>query len=160
MCDRRRLPTLNALGEGIREGLAIDVGLSLPSVRAIAVLEDLLALHCAPRALRVDNEPALTSIARTRWCAQHRIALLYVQHGTPQQNAYIERFDRTSGTEVLDAFLFQSIAEVGVLTAACLVSYNVERLRESLGRVPPLASLPRPTAPCESTSALSTSRGR
>lgn len=144
------------LDEGNREGLTIDVGMSLPSVRVIAVLGDLVALHGAPRALRVDNGPELTSMALTRWCAQHHIALHYIQPGKPQQNAYIERFNRTYRTEVLDAYVFHSLTDVRELTAAWLVSYNTERPHDSLGRVPPLAFLPRPTAPQESTSTLST----
>ena len=149
--DGRRFRTLNVLDEGNREGLTIDVGMSLPSVRVIAVLDDLVALHGAPRALRVDNGPELTAISLTRWCAQHHIALHYIQPGKPQQNAYIERFNRTYRTEVLDAYLFQSITEVRELTAEWLVSYNTERPHDSLGRVPPLAFLPRLTASREST---------
>jgi putative transposase len=154
--DGRRFRTLNILDEGNREGLAIDVGMSLPSVRVIAVLDDLVALHGAPRALRVDNGPELTSISLTRWCAEQHVALHYIQPGKPQQNAYIERFNRTYRTEVLDAFVFQSIAEVRDLTAEWLVSYNTQRPHDCLGRVPPLAFLPRPTAPQESRTTLST----
>ena len=43
--------------------------MSLPSLRVISVLDDLIALHGATRALRVDNGPELTSIALPRWCA-------------------------------------------------------------------------------------------
>lgn len=154
--DGRHFRTLNVLDEGNREGLAIDIGMSLPSVRVIAVLEELVALHGAPRALRIDNGPELTSIALTRWCAQHGIALHYIQPGKPQQNAYIERFNRSYRTEVLDAYIFHSITEVRELTARWLVTYNTERCHDSLGRVPPLFFLPRSTALQKSTSPLST----
>jgi putative transposase len=99
--DGRSFRTCNILDEGNREGLAIEVGRSLPSVRVIALLDDLVALHGKPYAIRVDNGPELTSIALTRWCAQRGIKLLYIQPGKPQQNAYIERFNRTYRTEVL-----------------------------------------------------------
>lgn len=148
--DGRRFRTLNILDEGNREGLAIDAGMSLPSVRVISVLEDLVSLHGAPNALRVDNGPELTSIALTRWCAQQHIAIHYIQPGKPQQNAYIERFNRSYRTEVLDAYVFTSLADVRELTAAWLVSYNTERPHDSLGRVPPLHFLPRPAATPES----------
>ena len=154
--EGRRFRTLNILDEGNREALAIDVAVSLPSVRVIAVLEELVALHGAPRALRLDNGPELISTALTRWCAQHHIALRYIQPGKPQQNAYIERFNRTYRTEVLDAYVFHSLADVRALTTEWLVKYNTERPHDSLGRVPPLSFLPRLTTLPESTSQLST----
>ena len=149
--DGRHFRTFNVIDEGNREGLAIDVAMSLPSVRVIAVLDELVAIHGKPRALRTDNGPELTSIALTRWCAQHNVALRYIQPGKPQQNAYIERFNRTYRDEVLNAYIFDSIAEVRVLTATWLTLYNTKRPHDSLGRVPPLTFLPRPTALPEST---------
>jgi putative transposase len=148
--DGRRFRTLNVLDEGNREGLAIDVGMSLPSARVTAVLDELVAMHGKPRALRLDNGPELTSIALTRWCAKHHVALRYIQPGKPQQNAYIERFNRTYRTEVLNAYVFNSIAEVRTLTAEWLELYNTKRPHDSLGRVPPLTFLPRSTALSES----------
>jgi putative transposase len=153
--DGRRFRTLNVIDEGNREGLALDVGMSLPSGRVIAVLDELVAMHGTPRALRVDNGPELTSIALTRWCARLGIALHYIQPGKPQQNAYIERFNRSYRTEILNAYVFQSLAEVRSLTAEWLIKYNTQRPHDSLGRVPPLTFLPRPTAPSKSTYAWS-----
>ena len=153
--DGRQFRTLNVIDEGNREGLAIEVGMSLPSLRVVRVLEELIALHGAPKALRVDNGPELTSIALTRWCAQHHIAVHYIQPGKPQQNAYIERFNRTYRTEILDAHTFDSLAGVRELTADWLTTYNTARPHDSLGRVPPLHFLPRATARPESHSPLS-----
>jgi putative transposase len=156
LADGRRFRTLNVLDEGNREGLAIEVGMSLPSLRVIAVLEELISEHGPPRALRVDNGPELTAIALTRWCAQRQIAVQYIQPGKPQQNAYIERFNRSYRTEVLDAYLFDSLAAVREVTAAWLHCYNTERPHDSLGRVPPLTFLPRLTPTPEFSYALST----
>jgi putative transposase len=82
--------------------------------------------------------------------------VLYIQPGKPQQNAYIERFNRSYRTAVLDAHSFDSIPAVREVTAEWLVSYNTERPHDSLGRVSPLHFLPRTTAHPESSSALST----
>jgi hypothetical protein len=41
------------------------VGTTLPALRRIAVLEELIALLGAPRSIRVDNGPELTSLALT-----------------------------------------------------------------------------------------------
>ena len=66
--DGRRFRTLNIIDESNREGLAIEIGTTLPSLRVIAVLEELVALHGEPQSLRVDNGPELTSLALTVWC--------------------------------------------------------------------------------------------
>jgi len=47
--------------------------------------------------------------------------------------------------EVLNAHLFESIAELRAITEQWLRIYNQERPHDSLGRVPPLTFLPRPT---------------
>ena len=52
-----------------------------------------------------------------------------------------EEFPRR--TEVLDAYLFESLAEVRALTERWLVTYNQERPHDSLGRVPPLGPCQR-----------------
>ena len=64
----------------------------------------------------------------------------------PDQNAYIERFNRSYRTEVLNAHLFESIAELRALTDTWLRIYNSERPPDSLGRVLPLTFLPRPSS--------------
>jgi len=51
----QRFRALTILDEGNREGLAIEVATSIPSPRVVRVLEDLVALHGRPRALRTDN---------------------------------------------------------------------------------------------------------
>ena len=90
------------------------------------------------------------------WCTEHGVAIHYIQPGKPDQNAYIERFNRTYRTEVLNAHLFESVAELQAITDAWLTVYNQERPHDSLGRVPPLTFLPRPSSAGESTFELST----
>ena len=85
-----------------------------------------------------------------------RIAIGYIQPGKPDQNAFIERFNRSFREEVLDAYLFDSLNQVRELTEAWLETYNTERPHDSLGQVPPLVFLPRPTAPVESSFEVST----
>lgn len=105
---------------------------------------------------RMYYGPDLTSLALTAWCEARGIHLRYIQPGKPSQNAFIERFNRTYRTEILDAYVFASLAEVRELTSAWLYRYNTQRPHDSVGRVPPLTYRPRPTALPESTSELST----
>jgi putative transposase len=150
--DSRRVRLLTMLDEGNREGLEIAMGPSLPSRRVTRELEALIALHGCPSAVRVDNGPEFTAQAFVDWCTAHGIAVHYIQPGKPDQNAYIERFNRSYRTEVLNAHLFESIAELRALTVQWLESYNRERPHDSLGRVPPLTFLPRPSSAAQSPS--------
>ena len=90
------------------------------------------------------------------WCAAHGVATHDIQPGQPDQNAYIERFNRSFRTEVLTAHLVESLAELRALTTTWLRIYNEQRPHDSLGRVPPLTFLSRPTTDRESTYAVST----
>jgi putative transposase len=144
--DGRRFRTFNVIDESNREGLAIEVGTTMPALRVIAVLEELIALHGAPRSIRCDNGPELTSLALTAWCEHRGIALRHIQPGKPSQNAFIERFNRTYRTEILDAYVFASVTEVRELTTDWLDRYNTQRPHDSLGHVPPLTYRPRSTA--------------
>ena len=153
--DGRRFRTLNVLDEGNREGLAIEVGTSRTGTRVASVLDQLVAIHGAPRALRCDNGPELLSRPLTEWCERHGVVLQHIQPGKPNQNAYIERFTRTYRREVLDAYVFASLAQVRAETESWLQTYNTERPHDSLGGVPPLTFLPRPTTPLPSSFDLS-----
>jgi putative transposase len=73
----------------------------------------------------------------------------------PDQNAFIERFNRTYREEVLDAYVFESLADVQRLTDEWLTDCNEQRPHDALGRVPPTRFFPRPLpTPAESTNAV------
>jgi len=151
-----RVRTVNVIDEGNREALAIEVSPSLPSVRVIALLEDLILQHGTPRAIRCDNGPDCTSGALTTWSQARGITMQYIQPGKPSQHAFMERFNRTSRHEILDASVFESLADVRDLTTDFLLNYNTRRPHDSLGRVPPLTFLPRRTAADSSAYHVST----
>ena len=144
--DGRRFRTVNVIDEGNREALAIEVSPSLPSVRVIALLEELILQHGTPRAIRCDNGPEFTSSTLTTWSQARGITMQFIQPGKPSQNAFIERFNRTYRHEILDAYVFESLADVRELTTDFLLNYNTRRPHDSLGRVPPHTYLPRLTA--------------
>ena len=53
--DGRRMRLLTVIDEGNREALAVAIGPSLPSRRVVRVLNELVALHGRPSAVRVDK---------------------------------------------------------------------------------------------------------
>jgi putative transposase len=132
-----RYRVLNIIDEGTREALDIVIGTSLPSGRVVRTLQALVAEHGKPRRIRVDNGAEMTAQLFVDWCREENIEIAYIQPGKPNQNAYIERFNRSFRTEVLDANIFSSLGQVRELAWAWLLSYNEERPHAALGNIPP-----------------------
>ena len=133
----RRFRTLNVLDEGVREGLAIEIDTSLPAERVVRVLEQVVSWRGQPQAIRLDNGPELIADRFMTWCVERGIELRYIQPGKPDQNAFIERFNRTYRTEVLNAYVFESLDQVREISAEWLQSYNEERPHDALAGLPP-----------------------
>ena len=157
-CPLRRpeLPDLQRPGRG-RSGGPRDWDRNVDSKRPGD--SRLGRLRAAVRALHPGarrQRPELAADAFAEWCRAQRIGIGYIQPGKPDQNAFIERFNRTFREEVLDAYLFDSLEQVRELTDVWLATYNTERPHHSLGQVPPLTFLPRPDAPAKSTLEVST----
>ena len=129
--------TFNVIDEADRGGLGIEAAVSIPARRVIRVLEQLIAVYGKPAAFRCDNGPEFISQAFTDWCEEHGIEIRFIQPGKPDQNAFIERFNRSYREEVLDAYLFTSIAEVQEITDDWLNRYNEIRPHDALGSLPP-----------------------
>ena len=129
--------TPNVIDEANRGALGIDVAMSNPAARVIAFLTQMIDLHGRPRAIRCDNGSELTSQAFKGGCNEQHIELRFIQPGKPDQNAYIERFNRTDREEVLSAYLFDSLEEVRSVTDEWLERYNEIRPHDALGSLPP-----------------------
>ncbi len=69
------------------------------------------------------------------------ITLTYIQPGKPQQNAYVERYNRTVRHEWLDLYIFETIEEVQQIATEWLWTYNNERPNMGIGGVTPAMKL-------------------
>jgi putative transposase len=139
----RSFRTLNVIDEANRECLAIEIDTSLPAARVVRVLEQLGEIHGLPSVIRCDNGSELTSLVFTSWCEKRGIKIAFIAPGKPNQNAFIERFNRSYRNEVLDAYLFPSLDDVREISEVWRISYNEERPHESLGNLPPAVFQPR-----------------
>ena len=117
--DGRQFRLLNVLDDFNREGLGIEIDFSLPA----------------------DNGPEYISGTLMEWAENRGITLAYIQPGKPQQNAYVERYNRTVRHEWLDLYIFESIKEVQQIATEWLWSYNHERPNMGNGGMTPAQKL-------------------
>lgn len=141
LSDGRSFRLLNVIDDFNREGLGIEVDFSLPAERTIRALEQIIEWRGKPAMIRCDNGPEYISGAVTAWAEKHHIQLLFIQPGNPQQNAYIERYNRTVRYDWLAHYLFESIEEVQEFATRWLWSYNHERPNMALGGITPQQKL-------------------
>ncbi len=108
----RRFRTFNVVDDFNPEALAIEIDLNIPAQRVIRVLDRIIAYRGYPLKLRMDNGPEFISLTLAQWTEDHDVQLEFIQPGKPTQNAFIERFNRTYRTEILNFYLFRTLNEV------------------------------------------------
>ena len=133
----RRFRTFNLIDDYNREALTIDVDRSLPAGRVVRALDRAAAWRGYPKKLRVDNGPELTCVRLADWADDNDVELEFTEPGRPMQNGFVERFNRTYRTEVLDLYIFKKLKEVQEITDNWVIEYNEERPHESLGNLTP-----------------------
>lgn len=133
----RRFRTFNVVDDFNREALSIEIDLNLPALRMVRVLDRIAANRGYPVMLHMDNGPEFISLALAEWAEQPAVKLEFIQPGKPTQNTFIERFNRTYRTEILDFYLFRTLNEVREITERWGSGYNCERPHESLNDMTP-----------------------
>jgi putative transposase len=118
-----------------REGLGIEVDSSLPAERVIRSLDRIIEWRGKPESIRVDNGPEYISSKLLAWADQRHISIRYIQPGKPQQNAYVERYNRTVRHEWLDQHIIETIEEAQDFATEWLWTYNNERPNMGLGGI-------------------------
>lgn len=133
--DARAFRLLNVLDDFNREGLGIEADFSLPAERVTRTLDRIIEWRGSPLTIRVDNGPELVSSTLLSWAEKRGIAIRHIQPGKPQQNAYVERYNRTVRHEWLGQYLFADIKEVQETATEWLWTYNHERPNMALGGI-------------------------
>lgn len=96
-----------------------------------------------PQVMRCDNGPEYISHRLQVWAKKEGIQFEHIQPGKPQQNAYVERYNRTVRYDWLGQYLFENIEEVQLHATRWLWTYNNERPHSALGGYPRGPSWPR-----------------
>ena len=135
--DGRPFRTLNVIDEGNREALRIEAGRSISAMRVVRVLNELIEVYGKPKYLRLDNGPELMARVFIDWAKDHGIELRFIQTDKPNQNAFIERFNKSFREEVLDTNLFNTLSEAQEAAENWLEDCKEYRPHEPLGNLSP-----------------------
>ena len=137
----RCIRLLNVIDDFNREGLGMEIDFSLPSERVIRALEQIIEWRGCPQEIRCDNGPEYISAKLQTWARKRDIRLRYIQPGKPQQNGYVERYNRTVRYDWLNQYLFESIDEIRDFATKWLWTYNNERPNMGIGGITPAMKL-------------------
>ncbi|MDP2050067.1 MAG: IS3 family transposase [Cypionkella sp.] len=125
--DGRAFRLLNVLDDFNREGLGIEVDFSLPAQRVTRSLDRIIEWRGKPGTIRVDNVSEYISETLRKWAEKHGVTIQHIQLGQPQQNANVERNNRTVRHEWLDQYIIESIEEAQDQATQWLWTYNNDR---------------------------------
>jgi putative transposase len=135
--DGRPLKLLNVIDEYTRECPAIRVGRSLNADDVVDTLERIAAVRGFPVYLRMDNGPEFVAAAVKDWCRFNSTHTIFIEPGSPWQNAWIESFNSRVRDELLNITQFDSLLEAQVLIEDWRNEYNTLRPHGSLNRQTP-----------------------
>ena len=137
--DGRRLKLLPVVDEFTRECLTLEVERRMEAQDVMGVLEYLFALRGSPRYLRSDNGPEFVSKRIKGWLAERKTGTLFIEPGSPWENAYIESFNSRLRNDFLNVEVFGTLKEAQVLAEEHRLEYNHRRPHSALGYRTPAA---------------------
>jgi putative transposase len=137
--DGRRLKLLPVVDEFTRECLAIEVERRFTAADVAATLKYLFELRGAPRFIRSDNGPEFVADAVKAWLKGSGCGTLYIEPGSPWENAYVESFNGKLEDELLGRERFETLKEAKVLVEDHRLDYNHRRPHSALGYLTPAA---------------------
>jgi putative transposase len=136
--DGRMLKILNVIDEFTREALATDVERSIDADGVVVCLERLAAERGAPASVRFDHGPEFIAYAVADWCRFNGTGTVFIDPGSPWQNAWVESFNGRMRDEHLNGQQFDSLLEAQVLTEDWRIDYNMNRPHSAHGWLTPV----------------------
>ena len=123
---------LTVVDEYTRESLAIHVAASIKSRAVIEVLSRLIAERGSPLYLRSDNGSEFVATRVKEWLTKRGIETLYIEPGSPWQNAVGESCNGRLRDECLNVEWFKNLREAALMVERWRRHYNDERPHSSL----------------------------
>jgi len=134
----RQIRSLNIIDPFNRLCKGMFISYSMPAKRVIELLERAIECHGKPTAIRTDNGPEFISKQFQLWLKHKEIKWANIRKGNPQENCFIERFNRTAREDLFNANIFSSLDDANEKAAEFKDEYNMLRPHESLNNKTPL----------------------
>lgn len=134
----RQIRSLNIIDPFNRLCKGMFINYSMPATRVIELLEIAIECHGKPGSIRTDNGPEFISKRFQLWLKKKEIKWMNIRKGKPQENCFIERFNRTAREDLFDANIFLSLEDANEKAAEFKDEYNMIRPHESLNNKTPL----------------------
>ena len=131
--DGRRLKMLAIVDEYTRECLSIEAERTITAREVVKVLAKLFEKRGEPAFIRSDNGPEFVAKVVKHWLEASGVETLYIEPGSPWENAYAETFIGRFGDELLKREVFASLLEAKVLVEDYRNHYNQRRPHSALG---------------------------
>jgi putative transposase len=128
----QKVKLLTVVDEYTRESLAIRAATSIKSSAVIETLSRVVAKRGAPLCLRSDNGSEFVAARVKEWLQQKGIKTLYIEPGSPWQNALGESFNGRLRDECLNVEWFRNLREARGAIERWRRHYNQERPHSSL----------------------------
>jgi putative transposase len=135
--EGRTLKLLNVIDEFTRECPTIVVDRSIDADRVVATLDRLMITRGAPAFVRFDNGPEFIANAVADWCRFNGVGTVFIDPGSPWQNAWIESFNGRLRDELLNGWQFDNLLEAQVLIEDWRIDYNQHRPHSAHGELTP-----------------------
>jgi putative transposase len=135
--DGRTLKLLNIVDEYTRECPAIVVDRGIDADRVVAALDRITLERGAPAFLRFDHGPEFIAYAVADWCRFNGVGTVFIDPGSPWQNAWIESFNGRLRDELLNGWQFDSLLEAQVIIEDWRIDYNNHRPHSAHGDLTP-----------------------
>jgi transposase InsO family protein len=135
--DGRRVKIMPVVDEYTRECLSLAAERSIKAGGVLDTLRRLFIERGEPDYIRSDNGPEFIAQALKEWLAISGVKTLYIEPGSPWENAYSETFISRMRDELLERELFANLKEAQVLLADYREHYNHSRPHGALGYLPP-----------------------
>lgn len=134
----RKVRILNIIDDYNREALMVEAAYSYPSEKVVEMVKQVIEWRGKPKAIRTDNGTEFIAKAFEGFCDNANIEHRKIQKGKPNQNAFIERFNRSYREDVLDANIFETMNQVKELSLNWMDDYNNNHPHASLDDLTPI----------------------